>query len=175
MQTTKQGTRYPLTMPEEMMQILSWHVANLEPGPMTASELLFPSETGGYRSISTLDQPFRVVCRQIGLTKRFTPSGMRRTYQDLMRRTNVNAVVARQICGHATETMQLRYSTVSAEEGKQAMGKVISIIQGRRELVAGRSAGGAALGGCTASEVGKPRENEDETGTQTLDGKEVLA
>jgi len=124
--------------------------------------------------MSTLDKPFKVVCEKIGLKKRFTPCGMRRTYQDLMRRANVDAVVARQVCGHATEAMQVRYSTVSADEGKEAMGKIISIIKAR-EMVAGHDAPGAALGGCMASEASEAHEDEDENGTQTLDGKEVLA
>jgi hypothetical protein len=44
-----------------------------------------------------------------------------------------------------------------------------------RELVDKRNAAGAALRGCTASEVAKPHEGEKESGTQALDGKEVLA
>ena len=54
------------------------------------------------------------------------------------------------------------------------MGKIISIIKAR-EPVARRSATGAALGGCMASEAPKQDEDGNGTGTQTLDGKEVLA
>ena len=45
---------------------------------------------------------------------------MRRTFQDLARAAEVKDLVTRAISGHATETMQHHYSTVAAEEKKQA-------------------------------------------------------
>ena len=49
MEATKQKTRYRITLPDDLMAILRWHVDRLPPGPMRDSELLFPSETGGFR------------------------------------------------------------------------------------------------------------------------------
>jgi integrase len=116
MNCTKQKTRYPVALPLEMMEILRWHVASLPAGPMASSELLFPSELGGFRSMSILDKPFKAVVDAIELKKRLTPKGMRRTYQDLARRANVPEIVARNICGHATVAMQERYSTIASDE-----------------------------------------------------------
>jgi len=100
--------RYPVALPLEMLDILRWHVASLPAEPMASSELLFPLELGGFRSMSTLDKPFKAVVDAIELKKRLTPKGMRRTYQDLARRANVPEIVARNICGHATVAMQER-------------------------------------------------------------------
>jgi hypothetical protein len=67
MEATKQKTRYRITLPDDLMAILRWHVDRLPPGPMRDSELLFPSETGGFRSASALDKPFREVGEAIKL------------------------------------------------------------------------------------------------------------
>ena len=56
MEATKQKTRYRITLPDDLMAILRWHVDRLPPGPMRDSELLFPSETGGFRSASASGQ-----------------------------------------------------------------------------------------------------------------------
>lgn len=97
--------------------MLRWHVdTQLRLGPQQESELLFPSLTGGFRARSVLDKPFAEVATNMGLGKRITPRGMRRTFQDLCRAASVSDLVTRSISGHATETMQRHYSTVSAQE-----------------------------------------------------------
>jgi integrase len=105
-QCAKLGTRYLAALPVEMMDILRWHLANLPKEPMASSELLFPSDTGGFQSMPTLDKPFDSVVKAIGLKKQLPPKGMRRMYQDLARKANVPERVARNICGHATVAMQ---------------------------------------------------------------------
>jgi site-specific recombinase XerD len=127
MERTKTGRNQRLALPRELMDILRWHADNLSPGRMRDSDLLFPSETGGYRSRSSLDRPLRVVARAIGIEKTITPRAMRRTFQDLARAAQVNDIVTRAISGHATEEMQNLYSTVSIEEMRTSLAKVISI------------------------------------------------
>ena len=105
MEATKQKTRYRITLPDDLMAILRWHVDRLPPGPMRDSELLFPSETGGFRSASALDKPFREVGEAINLRKRITPRAMRRTFQDLARNADIETIVRQKICGHATQEM----------------------------------------------------------------------
>ena len=68
---------------------------------------------------------------------------MRRTFQDLARETNIDSIVKRNICGHATERMSELYSTVRQQEIEEAVGKVISLA-GYRGLAADQ--GGYALG-----------------------------
>ena len=102
MEMTKQKTRYRITLPADLVTILQWHVDRLPPGPMQDSELLFPSETGRCRSPSALDKPFREVGKAIGLRKRITPRAMRRTFQDLARTADIEAIVRQKSCGPQT-------------------------------------------------------------------------
>jgi len=133
MESTKQGTRYRLMLPRELMDMLRWHVEQLPEGPMRDSELLFPARNGGYRTSTGLTKPFDDVCRVMGLKKKITARGMRRTFQDLAREANIDSIVQRSICGHATPEMSQLYSTVGQKEIQRAVGKVISI-SGYREL-----------------------------------------
>jgi len=174
MNVTKQGTRYRIDLPEDLMKILRWHVANLPAGPMGSSGLLFPSETGGFRSMSTLDKPFRMVGTAIGLKKHVTPKGMRRTFQDLARRANVSGIVAREICGHATEAMQMHYSTVAPGEVRAAVAKIISMA-GYKGLLEGRTAQGAASGAAQPLGHSEMHDDKKERIGQPLDGKGVSA
>ena len=101
---------------------------------MRESVLLFPSETGGFRAPSCLDKPFADVASAMELGKRITPRGMRRTFQDLARAAQVTDVVTRAISGHATESMQLHYSSVSGAEMKAGLARVVSLAGYREAL-----------------------------------------
>ena len=46
------------------------------------------------------------------LKKRITSRAMRRTFQDLARNADIEAIVRQKICGHATQEMSELYSTV---------------------------------------------------------------
>lgn len=136
MECTKQGTRYRLMLPRELMDILRWHVEQLPEGPMRDSDLLFPARSGGYRTSTALAKPFADVSRVMGLNKKISARAMRRTFQDLAREANIDSIVQRSICGHATQEMSELYSTVGQKEIQRAVGKVISMV-GYRELTLG--------------------------------------
>jgi hypothetical protein len=53
---------------------------------------------------------------------------MRRTFNDLMRTAQVEAIVTRSISGHLTERMQDHYSTVSGAEQRASIAKVIDLM-----------------------------------------------
>lgn len=131
---TKTGTRERVYLPEAAMAALREHVAMLETDKgkraekMQASDLLFPSVRGGMRSPSCLDKPFAAVARAIGLPFELTPRAMRRTFNDLARAAEVHDVVARSITGHATEAMQIHYSTARADEQRTAIASVLSVM-----------------------------------------------
>ncbi len=126
MRKTKTASRQRIVLPDELVEILRWHVESLK-GKAAESDLLFPSRRGGLRAASSLDKPFAEVTKTLGLEKTITPRAMRRTFQDLARAAEVHDVVTRAISGHATETMQRHYSTVSDAEMKQGLGKVVSL------------------------------------------------
>jgi len=88
------------------------------------------------------------------LTKRITPRGMRRTFQDIARAAEIGDVVTRAVSGHATEAMQQRYSTVAPEEMRESIGKVISLAK-MKEAMAVTSHGGVQ-GGVHDAEKERP-------------------
>jgi hypothetical protein len=114
-------------------------------GKMRDGELLFPSEAGGFRSQTLLGKPFEDVCKHLKLKKRVTPKGMRRTFQDLARQVGVAGLVQRSICGHLTEEMTERYSSVGQTEVEAALGKVISFA-GYAQLSGSVHRGGKVVG-----------------------------
>jgi len=81
-----------------------------------------------------------------------TPKAMRRTFQDLARRAAVDGLVQRSICGHLTEEMTERYSSVAQAEVQAALGKVVSLA-GYRGLLRSSGGGKKRSGGKV---VGKP-------------------
>jgi hypothetical protein len=86
---------------------------------------------GGYRAASCLDRPFREIAAMLGWTKKITPRAMRRTFQDLARAAEVRDIVTRSVSGHSTEAMQRHYSTVSCQEQKAGLARVISLAKFR--------------------------------------------
>ncbi len=147
MERTKTGKRQRIPLPEGLLEILRWHAAQLPAGPMAESELLFPGEHGGYRSPSCLDKPFREVAEALKLTKHITPRAMRRTFQDLARAAEVKELVQRAICGHVTEGMTERYSTVGTEEMRQNLARVIDLGRFRAALDGAGDATASTVGG----------------------------
>jgi hypothetical protein len=154
MDSTKTGRDQVLALDERQLEVLRWHLQRLEAdnerrakrdpenaATMAASELLFPAMPtkwnggGGFRSCSCLDKPFADIAKVLELGYKVTPRAMRRTYQDLARAAKVADVVTRAISGHATPEMQRLYSTVSGDEQRAALAKVIDIATGR-ELAA---------------------------------------
>jgi integrase len=128
MRTTKQRHRYTIGLPAEAIDVLRWHAdTQLRTPEQQASELLFPAIDGRFRSPSVLKKPFAEVGQELRLTKRVTPRALRRTFNDLARAAQVEDVVTRSISGHLTEGMQRHYSTVSGDEQRRALAKVIDL------------------------------------------------
>jgi len=122
MKTTKTGLRQRITVPTEVMDVLRWHLeTQLVTPEQKASELLFPDEDGGFRSECFLNKSFEAVRGLVGLKKNFTPRGMRRTFNDLMRLAK--AIVTKSISGHLTDRMREHYSTVSTIEQRESIGQ----------------------------------------------------
>lgn len=152
MNSTKTLKTIRAYLPEDGVAILNWHVqTQLETPKQLESELLFPSEDGGYRSTTCLWKPFEQVAEALGLKKRITPKAMRRTFNDLSRQAGTAGLITRSITGHETEEMQDLYSTVSPAEKRAAISKVINLMGYRadreREVVAAKKrAGGGRRG-----------------------------
>ena len=169
METTKTGLRQRINLPAEVIEVLRWHVTNVLTTPeQIASELLFPTEDGGFRSESSLKKAFAEVGRLIGLKKKFTPRGMRRTFNDLARAAKVESLVTKSISGHLTDRMKDHYSTVSPVEQRESIGRVLDLVKGDAKSQARSSVveraldpnieahASGALGGAPAASGGAP-------------------
>lgn len=134
MDATKTKKDQDIALPSEVVAVLQWHVnTQLRTDEQRRSELLFPSEAGGFRSSSCLQDPFRKVAAAIGLTKHITPKAGRRTFQDLTRQAAIDHAVKKSISGHATDAMVVRYSTPRDDEQREAIGKVVDIATARKK------------------------------------------
>jgi integrase len=119
----------PLT--DELKAALEAHEAALN-DDQKDSGLVFPSEGGGFRSRSVLDEPFRIILKAAGISKRFTPHGCRRTAAALYRKV-AGSVVSKAIAGHTTDAMHAHYAVVDAAELRQVgerAGRRLRIIEG---------------------------------------------
>jgi len=141
MKTTKQKRRYTIDLPEELMAVLRWHVeTQLRTPEQKESDLLFPSDEGGFRTQKVLNQSMAEVAAEVGITKHITQKALRRTFNDLARAAQVNDLVTRSISAHLTEKMQAHYSTVNGGEQREALAKVIRLVDHRAPVI------GSALG-----------------------------
>jgi integrase len=155
MKTTKQKKRYGIDLPKEAMDVLRWHIeTQLTTPEQRDSELLFPAVNSGFRSPSVLNKPFSDVVEEIGLGKRFTQRGLRRTFNDLARAARVDALVTRSISGHLTERMQHHYSTVNSDEQRQGIAKVIELTKAREKRQAEASDAADGSGGAPGGAPG---------------------
>lgn len=130
MNRTKNKRRQRIAVPADVIRVLRWHVnTQLKTPEQKASELLFPAEDGGYRSECFLTKSFAKVRRLIGLKKKITPKGMRRTFNDLTRLAKTEDLVIRSISGHQTERMRELYSTVHPEEQRDSINRVLRLVE----------------------------------------------
>lgn len=133
---TQKKTKKPtiINLTQEVCDVLDWHIeTQLETGLQQASEFLFPAKDGRMRSRSSLYKVFNVVLASIGIKKRFTPKGMRRTHTDLARIAGVPKDVRKSISGHETDQMVEHYSTIHAAEQRAAVGGVVDLMEKRRK------------------------------------------
>jgi len=160
MNTTKQKRKYSIALPKEAMDVLRWHVSTqLETPEQQDSELLFPAVNGSFRAPTVLNKPLADVAEQVGLGKKFTQRGLRRTFNDLARAAQVHDVVTRSISGHLTVSMQEHYSTANRNEQREGIARVIELASRRGvPAEAAASASGGAPGGAAAPAGGAPNE-----------------
>jgi hypothetical protein len=128
MEMTKTNHDQVIKVPDFVMSVLRWHVdKQLITRDMERSELLFPSELGGFRHNSALAKPFRAFAKAMGITKRVSPKAMRRSFQDAMREAQVANVVVRSISGQLTGQMQQPYATARGHEQEQAIARIVDL------------------------------------------------
>ncbi len=141
MDLTKTDKDQRIGLPPEIMEVLQWHVKEVLTFKQKATGLLFPSRypqprkdkpAHPYMSRSSLTIPFEAVCKAIGLDKRITAKGMRRTAVDLQRLALLDKKMRMVISGHVTEAAQQLYETVPVVESRAAVAKVIDLLAYKR-------------------------------------------
>jgi integrase len=76
-----------------------------------------------------LNKPLKQAASAVGLGRRITPHGLRRTFNNLVRQVEADAVVIRSITGHSTEQMREHYSHVGVEEKQRAQRGVAELVR----------------------------------------------
>jgi integrase len=89
---------------------------------------VFPSRAGTLRCPGSLWKAWQGCLDAIGLEKRFTVHGLRRTFNDLARRAGADGIVIRSLTGHVTEKMREHYSTVALDEKRQTAADVVQLV-----------------------------------------------
>jgi integrase len=146
MKTTKTNVKQRIHVPPDLMTVLRWHEeTQLVTPEQKNSDLLFPAELGGFRGANCLQKPFRACANAVGLGKRFTPRGMRRTFNDVARRAKLESIVIKSVSGHLTDRMKQHYSTVSEDEQREGLGLVLSRVKAEGvEIMKSRTADAVA-------------------------------
>jgi hypothetical protein len=146
MDMTKTKRDQTVRLPPSLVRVLQWHInTQMVTDAMISSDLLFPGEDGLPRTSRYLRRFFEAAEVELTLSKHVTGRALRRTFQDLTREAEVDAVVAKAISGHATETMRVHYSSASDAEVQAGINKVISMA-GFRETRSRSSGGGGKKG-----------------------------
>lgn len=112
-------TRRPrrVGLPAEIVAILESHRRAQVP----ESNLLFPSDLGGYRFPSSLEKVLGEAAAVAGIEQRVTPQVLRRTLNSLLIEAGTPGPVLRSVLGHTTERMTGHYYGGSVEAQRAAL------------------------------------------------------
>ena len=123
-------------------------------GQARASGLAFPTRTGGLHKGTPLNRVLRKACDEVGVSIRFTPHGMRRTWNDQGRRLTSGTVI-RSLVGHASDAMTDHYSNVGLTEKRDAAEAIAAEVRGEDSEKSSEATGAEA----GAEESGDSRES----------------
>ena len=128
---TKTGKSRIVGVPAVLATVLEAHREQLtkRQHPGLASGLMFPSRKGTPLTSGRISDALREACKAAGITKRFTSHGFRRSLTDLLRKAEVDPVIAAGLTGHETERMRKHYSTVRDDEAVEASERVARLVR----------------------------------------------
>ena len=115
----------------ELRQVLSeWREELKRSHRHADSGWMFPSKVGKpHHNTSCMAKAFSDCLEKIGVDRRFSSHGLRRTANDLIRRV-ASGEVARAITGHVTQRMTEHYSHVDVGEKKAAVEGMLKLVRG---------------------------------------------
>jgi integrase len=91
---------------------------------------------------------WKACLKTAGITERFTPHGLRRTFNDMLRQAHVDPVISNALIGHLTDEMREHYSTVRLDEKRAAVASAWRFLPG-----GGESADNGADAGTPANDA----------------------
>jgi integrase len=126
---TKTGKTRTVPLVPELAALLKEHRIELikRQNPGLSEGWVFPSDAGGLMYTGQIRKPLRQAAKQVGIGRRITPHGLRRTFNNLVRQVEADAIVIRSITGHSTEQMREHYSHVGVEEKQRAQHRVVAL------------------------------------------------
>jgi integrase len=129
--TRKKQVPKEFPLQPELTTILRDHRQRLleTQSPGLDSAWVFPAvRTGKLRGANSMRKAWVSCLKAAGITERFTPHGLRRTFNDMLRRAQVDPVIAKALTGHVTEQMREHYSTVGLDEKRAAVASVLRLL-----------------------------------------------
>ena len=132
--TTKTGTVRSVPLVPELKMVLREHRARLASSGLSVldSDWVFPGEDGGLLPRVWLRWALIRVLKKVGITKRVTTHGLRRTFNNLSRQV-AGEIVTRSITGHVTAAMTEHYSHVGKDEKLAAAGSIVRMVFEKKE------------------------------------------
>ena len=85
-------------------------------------------EVSWYRSRSCLDKALALVCEEADVPH-LSPHALRRSFEKLLRRAEVDGLVRRSLAGWASTNAQEIYTDVDAEDRAEALGSVVQLVK----------------------------------------------
>jgi integrase len=143
--TTKTGTVRSVPLIPELATVLKEHRIRTAASGLSGldSDWVFPGKDGGLLPRVSLRWPMIRVLKKVGIAKRVTVHGFRRTFNNLSRQV-AGEIVTRSITGHVTAAMTEHYSHVGSEEKLAAAGSIVRMVMGTEtEEKSGGSGGGS--------------------------------
>lgn len=128
---SKKKTPKSIPLAPQLVAMLVAHRRRLVEGqhPGLAEGWVFPRPNGRTFYTGDLNAPIQAALKAAGISKRFTPHGLRRSFNNLARQETADAIVIRSITGHSTEQMTERYSHVGIDEKRRLVNAVVGRIR----------------------------------------------
>ncbi len=145
--STKTGTVRSVPLVPEVAAVLREHRATLaaQGFGVGESDWVFPDKGGGLLPRCSLRHPMDRALRRAKISKRVTPHGLRRTFNNLARQV-AGDIVTRSITGHVTAAMTEHYSHVGLGEKLKAANNIVRLVPGLAKSHAAPASGGSSGG-----------------------------
>lgn len=143
--TTKTGSVRSVPLVPELAVVLREHRAATAASGLSAldSDWVFPAKDGGLLPKVWLRWALISVLDKVGIKKRVSTHGFRRTFNNLSRQV-AGEIITRSITGHVTTAMTEHYSHVGSQEKLAAAGSIVRMVMGTdTEEKNGGSGGGS--------------------------------